>query len=153
VSMSTMELPKFWLLFLYALPTKQSSERVNLWRKLKKLGAVQLKSSAYILPDSPAHFERFQWLAKQVRDSQGDATLIRVSEVEGQTAEHIADLFRKARAADYAELVKEIMAARKRSPGTASIEALYAQFNEIRAIDYFSCPAAHDVEMALRRLD
>ena len=148
-----MELPKSWLLLLYALPAKRSSERVSLWRKLKKFGAVQLKSSAYILPDAPTHFERFQWLAKQVRDSKGDATLIRVTEVEGLTGEQMAELFREARAADYAELNKQIVAATKRKADPDTVEALRARFNEIREIDYFLCRAAHDVEMALRRLD
>src|SRR5689334_16039808 len=50
-----------WLLLLYALPARRTSARVNLWRKLKKFGAVQLKTSTYILPDHPAQFERFQW--------------------------------------------------------------------------------------------
>lgn len=149
-----MVLQKYWLLLLYGLPAKQSSERVNLWRKLKKVGAVQLKNSAYILPDTPTHFERFQWLAKQVRDNKGDATLIRVTEVEGLSSEQIAEMFRQARSADYQELNKEIVATAKREASTAkAVEALRARFNEIREIDYFDCPAAHDVELALHRLD
>jgi hypothetical protein len=36
-----------------------------------------------VLPDQPVRFERFQWLAKQVRDDGGDATLIRMTEIEG----------------------------------------------------------------------
>ena len=79
-----------WLLLLYGLPTKQAAERVSLWRKLKKFGALQLKTSAYVLPDQPAHFERFQWLAKQVRDDGGEATLIRVTEIEGLSSEELA---------------------------------------------------------------
>ena len=56
-----------WLLLLYGLPTRRSAERVSLWRHLKRAGAVPLKTSAYLLPDSPSHFERFRWLAQQVR--------------------------------------------------------------------------------------
>jgi hypothetical protein len=149
-----MEVPKSWLLLLYGLPAKRSSERVNLWRKLKKLGAVQLKNSAYILPDAATHFERFQWLAKQVRDNKGEATLIRVTEVEGLTCEQIADLFRDSRRSDYEHLNKKIAAASKRkSPDAEPLEKLRQRFNEIREIDYFACPAAHDVELALRRLE
>ncbi|MBU6411468.1 MAG: ChrB protein, partial [Verrucomicrobia bacterium] len=72
-----------WLLLLYGLPTKRNAERVSLWRKLKKFGAVQLKSSAYVLPDNPANYERFQWLSKQIQDGGGEATLIRVAQIEG----------------------------------------------------------------------
>ncbi|MDE3085074.1 MAG: chromate resistance protein ChrB, partial [Verrucomicrobiota bacterium] len=66
-----------WLLLLYALPTRHGSRRVGLWRTLKKIGAVSLKTSASLLPDTPAHYERFQWLAKQIRDDGGDAVVVR----------------------------------------------------------------------------
>jgi hypothetical protein len=49
-----------WLFFLFNLPGKRASERVKVWRRLKKFGAIQLKSSAYVLPDESAHYERFQ---------------------------------------------------------------------------------------------
>ena len=41
-----------WLLLLYGLPTRNTAERVKLWRKRKKYGARQLKTSAYVLPDA-----------------------------------------------------------------------------------------------------
>jgi hypothetical protein len=78
-----------WLLLLYGLPTKRTTERVSLWRKLKKFGAVQLKSSAYVLPDDPMQYERFQWLSKEIQDDGGEATLIRVAQSEGILDEKI----------------------------------------------------------------
>src|SRR6266852_1025029 len=97
-----------WLILLYALPTARGTTRVSLWRKLKKFGAIQLKTSAYILPDEPVHYERFQWLAKQILDDGGEATLIRVAEIEGLPNEGVVRLFNEARAAEYKEL-KESM--------------------------------------------
>src|SRR6267378_4184638 len=95
-----------WLLLLYTLPVKRTSARVKLWRKLKKFGAVQLKASAYVLPDDPTQYERFQWLAKEIRDASGEATLIRVAEIEGMSNEQIVAMFNEARKGDYME-VKE----------------------------------------------
>ena len=63
--------PHGWLLLLYSLPTKKTAGRVSLWRKLKKIGAYALKTATSVLPDEPAHLERFQWLAQQVRDDGG----------------------------------------------------------------------------------
>src|SRR5258706_14590985 len=94
-----------WLLLLYGLPTRQNRARVNLWRKLKKFGAVQLKTSAYLLPDQPAHYERFQWLAKQIQDDEGEATLIRAAKIEGLSRTEIIQMFNSARAAEYKELM------------------------------------------------
>jgi len=56
-----MRISNQWLLLLYGLPTKKGAARVNLWRQLKKCGALPLKTSAYLLPEKPEHHERLQW--------------------------------------------------------------------------------------------
>ena len=148
-----------WLLLLYALPTKRTSARVNLWRKLKKFGAVPLKTSAYVLPDNPVHYERFQWLAKQVKDDGGDATLIRVAEIEGFPDDEMKGLFNQARAADYKELktaLQRSIGQSKKSKDTTmadELERFQRWFNEIKEIDYFKSPAAHDAQMLLQRAE
>ena len=40
------------LLLLVGLPPTPSSLRVRIWRRLRSLGAVPLKRSAYLLPDT-----------------------------------------------------------------------------------------------------
>ncbi len=154
---STSDSPRGWLLLLYSLPAKKASGRVNLWRKLKKTGAYALKTSAYVLLDEPAHLERFQWLVQQVRDEGGEATLARVTNIEGLSDDDLARCFNEARAPDYAALVKplnDIIAANRKKPGESfadALEKLQRQFQEVRAIDYFGCAAAHDVEMLFQR--
>src|SRR6266478_6105983 len=97
-----------WFILLYALLTTQGTTRVSLWRKLKKFGAIQLKTSAYVLPDEAAHYERFQWLAKQIRDGGGEATLIRAKEIEGLPHEQVVQLFNDERAKDYGQLTASL---------------------------------------------
>src|SRR5258708_6127629 len=97
-----------WLLFLYALPSRRSSQRVGLWRTLKKLGAVSLNTSAYLLPDTPAQYERFQWLGKQIRDEGGQASIVRTPEIEGMNERRIHAVFNEARAEDYTTLILEL---------------------------------------------
>ncbi len=133
-----MTVPHKWMLLLYGLPTKRSAERVSLWRKLKKFGALQLKTSAYVLPDRPLHQERFQWLAKQVRDVGGEATLIRVSEIEGLPDEEIARMFNDARAQDYRGLMKSLARLiernrkRRQESFRADLDRALRRLNEIR---------------------
>src|SRR6266581_515391 len=95
-----------WLLLLYGLPAKGNTARVTLWRKLKKYGAVQLKTSAYVLPDQPEHYERFQWLATEIKESGGEATLIRVAQIEGVADQQITQMFNESRAAEYKEVIQ-----------------------------------------------
>lgn len=148
-----------WLLLLYALPTPRNAERVNLWRKLKKFGAVQLKTSGYVLPDEPRHLERFQWLARQIQDAGGEATLIRVAEIDRVSSNEVITIFNDTRARDYKELAAVcqdtlVRHKKKKAPELAEeLAKLNQRFRDIKEIDYFNSPAAHDAQMWLGRLD
>lgn len=148
-----------WLLLLYALPMKRTSARVSLWRKLKKFGAVQLKTSAYVLPDNPTQYERFQWLATQIKDAGGEATLIRVAEIDGMSSKEMVEMFNGARGAEYKELAsacRETLAQRKRGEDgelAAELEKHQRRFREIRETDYFKSPGVHDAQVLLERME
>ena len=148
-----------WLLLLFSLPTNRNTERVAVWRRLKKMGAVQIKTSTYLLPDEAAQYEQFQWLAKQIRDYGGDSTLVRVQEIEGLTRERVISMFNDARAKDYAELRKSLQGFIKRrkkmdaEAAASELERFTRQFREIREVDFFDSPRGHDVAMLLRRAE
>ena len=148
-----------WLLLLYTLPVKRTSARVKLWRKLKKFGAVQLKTSAYVLPDDATQYERLQWLAKEIRDAGGEATLIRVAEIEGMANSEIVQMFNEARATEYKEVneaCRAVIGGRKRMKGEKLAMEFGKQqrrFREIKEVDYFKSPAAGDTEIILKRLE
>ena len=93
-----------WILLLLSLPPRPSSLRVRTWRRLKALGAVALKSGAYLLPFSPDRYEQFQWLAQEVQKNRGEATLLKVDRVENVRQPDVVRLFHEARNADYAVL-------------------------------------------------
>jgi hypothetical protein len=151
--------PSSWLLLLFSLPTNRNTERVAVWRRLKKLGAVQITTSTYLLPDQPAQYEQFQWLAQQIRDSGGDSTLVRAQEIEGLTKEKVIAMFNDARAKDYAELRKALQSfiARRKKMGAETaateLERLIRQFRETREVDFFDSARGHDVQMLLRRAE
>jgi hypothetical protein len=148
-----------WLLLLFSLPTNRNTERVAVWRRLRKMGAVQIKTSTYLLPDAPAQYEQFQWLAQQIRDYGGDSTLVRAQEIEGMSKEKAMAIFNDARAKDYGELRKALqsfIACRKKMKTGEAISELARftrQFREVRAVDFFDSPRGHDVAMLLRRAE
>jgi hypothetical protein len=148
-----------WLLLLFSLPTNRNTERVAVWRRLKKMGAVQIKTSTYLLPDEAAQYEQFQWLAQQIRDYGGDATLVRAQEIEGLSKEKLIGIFNDARAKDYAELrksLREFIGRRKKmdaEAAAAELERLTRQFREIREVDFFDSARGHEVAMLLRRAE
>ncbi len=148
-----------WLLLLLRLPATHKAERVAIWRKLKKSGAIQIQTSTYVLPDEPARYESFQWLTQEVRSAGGDATLVRAREIEGLPNEKLIELFNTARAKEYAtlrELLRALSHRRKtRSSPTFGdkLDRIRQQFREIRQTDFFNCPRAQDVEMLLRKME
>ena len=146
-----------WLLLLLRLPTTQKAERVAIWRKLKKSGAIQIQTSTYVLPDEPARYEAFQWLTQEVRDAGGDATLVRAREIEGLPNNKLVALFNAARDKQYSDLKKplqKLIERPKRSDSefaAADLERLTRQFREIREVDFFDSARGHEVAMLLRR--
>ena len=153
--------PGSWLFLLFNLPARQSSDRVKVWRRLKKFGAIQLKTSTYVLPDEPVHYERFQWLAKEIVDTGGEATLVRVKDIEGMPHAAIVALFNEARAREYEELFEPLSLlikdskARKQSPETFTnqLQKLRQRFQEIRDIDYFQSSRGEDLRRLLQKAE
>ena len=59
------------VLLIVSLPPNPSSLRVRVWRRLRAVGAVALKRTVYLLPDTPDHYEHFQWLAQEIQREGG----------------------------------------------------------------------------------
>src|SRR5712692_1777147 len=133
-----------WLLLLLRLPATHKAERVAIWRKLKKSGAIQIQTSTYVLPDEPARYESFQWLTQEIRSAGGDATLVRAREIEGLPNEKLIESFNSARAKEYATLRELLRASSHRrttrsSPMLADkLDRVRKQFRELRQTDFFN---------------
>ena len=92
------------LLLIVSLPPNPSSLRVRVWRRLRAIGAVALKRTVHLLPDTPDHYELFQWLAQEIQRAGGEATLLRVEQIENMSSGEVVQLFHEARNSDYRRL-------------------------------------------------
>ncbi len=98
-----------WVAFSYSLPAKSgSSPRVALWRRLRRLGTVAPTGSVQVLPDRPQCVEAFQWLAQEMRQAGGEAVVMHVEAFAGLTDQQMVEMFRAARAEEYAELAGQV---------------------------------------------
>src|SRR3989442_4291960 len=147
-----------FLLLLVGVPPTPSSLRVRVWRRLRSLGAVALKRSAYLLPDTPERYEDFQWLAQEIQREGGDATLVRVHQIENMSPADVLRLFHEPRDQDYRHLAvryrKVLQRLDRKSAATKArvhdeLARLSQDHQRIRDIEFFDAPGGAEV----RRLD
>jgi hypothetical protein len=143
-----------WLTLLITLPPTPTRYRVGVWRKLQRMGAMRLRGSAWILPETPETTELFQWLVQEVQSFRGEATLLHVDRIENMTEEQMRALFHKARTAEYQVVVqgcREILSHldRYRANPRGSVaqlrgklDGLKRELDRIQSIDYLEAPVA-----------
>jgi hypothetical protein len=128
------------------------------WRRLRALGAVALKRSAYLLPDTPDRYEDFQWLAQEIQRDGGEATLIRVQQIENVDPGDVLRLFHEPRDRDFRQLAvryRKVLQNLDRKSETArarmteEVARLSKEHRRIREIDFFDAPGGAEV----RRLE
>ena len=96
-----------WLLLIHQLPPAPAYLRVKTGRQLLKIGAVAVKDSVYVLPNTEAAHESFAWLGKEIAAGGGEATVCESSFVGGTSNGAVEALFHEARGKDYQQLGEE----------------------------------------------
>lgn len=143
-----------WLLLIFSLPAKRASERVQVWRKLKRHGALPLRSSGYVLPNNAINQERFEWLAAAIRKYKGEASVVQVHAIDDLPSEALVQRFVEARSRDYEALIRELQKIRPTAATSSSkVARLRNRFQEIATIDFFTSPLRGRVETLFDRLD
>lgn len=141
-----------WVLLAYRLPREPSTPRIALWRKLRRLGAAQVLDGLAALPLDARNREQLEWLADEVVEAGGEATIwigeLGSAAQERELAARMAD----AVAADYRALTEQAAAAREEPAGQRrrSLKRLRRELRRIRARDYFP---PTEREQALRAVD
>lgn len=97
-----------WLLFFYSIPATPVNNRVKVWRKLQKTGAVQLKGGVYILPYREDNHEALQWMLSELPGIKGEGLLITTETIEPLKRQEIIALFNDQRHLQYQEVGKKI---------------------------------------------
>jgi len=156
MSVSAKEQPAAWLLLVFTLPTAKASERVGVWRKLQRYGAVALPASGYVLPNNSMNQERFEWLATSIRSSKGQAAVANVCSFDELRNEQMEQMFNEARTREYQLLEKELKKfakPRNRDKSQPSILRLKRRLQQIVEIDFFGSPMRARIEEVVQQLE
>jgi hypothetical protein len=132
-----------WLLLTYKVPRDPTASRVAVWRKLKQLGAVALQDAVWVLPAAPPTREQFQWLAAEIEELGGEATLwesrLQAAGMDGRMIARFTEPVEE----EYREILRELKKKRHDLP------LLSKRYQQIQARDYFRTDLGKKVRAAL----
>ena len=156
---------KGWLLFFYTVPSKPVSNRMKVWRKLMKTGAVQLKGAVYILPFNDEHYEILQWLVSEISEMKGEGAFTRIEHIDTMKDSEIIALFDRQRTDDYRATGKTLddlerrLGSIRQGGKAKNIDGLSEQFGkllkefeEVRRIDFFSSKEGATLNERIKRV-
>jgi hypothetical protein len=99
-----------WLLLIHQIPPKPDYLRVKVGRRLQRVGAIAIKNSVYVLPQTEDSYEDFQWIAREIEEANGEALVCEGTLVSGLSDADLRGRFGAARDADYEEIRAEAVA-------------------------------------------
>jgi hypothetical protein len=143
-----------WVLLAYRLPREPSTPRIAVWRKLRRLGAAQLLDGLVALPLDSRNREQLEWLAGEIVEANGEATLW-VGELASRTQEReLAARMAEAVGTEYAALIADAERAVEQASGSRrrSLARLRRELRRIRARDYFPPPEREQAQQAIEAL-
>lgn len=132
-----------WLLFVYKVRREPTAHRVYVWRKLKQLGALALQDAVWVLPATERTREQLQWLAAEIAELGGEATLWASDLVFETDVKGLVTRFQDPVEAAYREILAML---KRKDPDLAAASRRYQQ---VTAQDYFHSEVGERVRAAL----
>jgi hypothetical protein len=128
---------------VYKVSPEPTSRRVYVWRKLKRLGAILLHDSVWVLPPTPYTREQLQWLAAEIIEMEGEALLWDASLLAPQDDSSLVEQFQKQVENVYADILAEL---REKN---CDLESLSRRYQQAQITDYFHSEMGQQVRQAL----
>ena len=142
-----------WVLLTYRLPREPSNPRVAVWRKLERLGVARLGDGLVALPADARTREQLDWLAEEVLEAGGVATVWLATPGSAAQERAIAESMRAARAAEYQAVIAQAHAAAgDAAERTRALRRLRGELRRIARRDFFSPPERDAARAAVAAL-
>ena len=154
-----------WLLLIHRIPPKPGYLRVKVWRRLQGVGAIPIKNSVYALPRGDQAREDLQWIAQEIAQCGGEATVCEARLLAGVSDPEVERMFTEAREADYRQLADDAKAvlsslpepsdgeSRENAAAEADLERFRRKLGKLAQIDFFPAPARAQAENAIQRIE
>jgi hypothetical protein len=139
-----------WVLLAYRLPREPSTPRIAVWRKLRRLGAVQLVDGLVALPADAATIEAFDWLAEEVIEAGGEAWTFRAQPGSKRQHNALRAQINAAVGEEYRALAEDARGAIG-NPSRRTVERLRRELRRIQVRDHFGAREAEQARRAVER--
>ena|SRR5436190_14375007 len=139
-----------WVLLAYRLPREPSTPRIAVWRKLRRLGAVQLVDGLVALPADAATIEAFDWVAEEVVEAGGEAWTFRAQPGSKRQHRALRSQINVAVGEEYRALAEDARGAID-DPSRRTVERLHRELRRIQARDHFGAKEAEQARRAVER--
>ena len=142
------------MLLAYRLPREPSTPRIAVWRKLRRLGVVQIIDGLVGLPLDARTREQLEWVADEVADAGGEASLWVAEATSARQERVFAEQMAAAVAEEYATVVADALAASAQPQGQRSrtLARLRRELRRIHGRDFFPPPNADIARNAVEAL-
>jgi hypothetical protein len=143
-----------WVLLAYRLPREPSSPRVGVWRKLRRLGVAQLLDGLVALPLDSRTREQLEWIADEVVEAGGEATVWIGQPGTAAQARALATRMAGEIADQYARLRRdaELAAGGAATGRRRTLRRLRGELRRIQQRDFFPPPEREHARAAVEAL-
>src|SRR5512137_826808 len=111
-----------WVILVYKIPSQPTRLRAQTWRHLQRIGALYLQDSVSIVPATSELAENMQWIADEIRELGGEASLFRATATTPSGETQVWRRFTEASRTE-AGRVRETLAALERRLGAVASPA------------------------------
>jgi hypothetical protein len=132
--------------FVYRLPAQPSRHRVGVWRELRRIGALPIQQSIYILPDDRTNLDALARVASMVEAAEGESYLLRAEAVDEATRSRLEAAQLQAVEEEYQEFLSECSKFRQEIRKEIRIK----KFTRAELADRLGAPSRSLAELALK---
>ncbi|WP_246551605.1 Chromate resistance protein ChrB [Miltoncostaea oceani] len=142
-----------WVLMTYRLPREPSTPRIALWRRLRRLGALQILDGLVALPLDAQTREQLEWLADGVIEAGGEASVLLAEPTSIADERRLAERMAASVAKEYVQVEAAAERAAETKAGRVqAVRLLRRRLRDIRRRDHFPPPERARAEQAVERL-
>jgi hypothetical protein len=134
-----------WIMLIHKLPRSRTTAiKVATWRKLKKLGVYSVQDSVSVLPFSEKTLENMEWLAAELRELGGDASVWEAHALTSEQERELKNYFLEQVNIQYRGIIQESTLVRD----SRQLQQLWMRYNSVKSQDYLRSPLAAEARAA-----